>query len=137
MYEYISSDCIPILVGGNAKENHAITTTSPKEYWWAHVFGVPGSHVIIKTNREVIPKETKNDAITLAAYHSKSTNQKSIFVHLCRVSDVVEGKHTGEVILEGSTQLLNICMNKQNTRMKRLLNTRVHVKTWSIRTGTQ
>lgn len=119
MYEYISSDGIPIRVGKNAKENDTIPR-DPKN-WWLHVDGVPGSHVIVASVLDALPKETKTDAAVLAVHHSKAPPTKKTSIHLVRAEHVVPQKHAGQVSLVGNVTCLTIFMNKEVNRLERLL----------------
>ena len=119
MYEYISLDGIPLRVGKNAKDNTTIPR-EPKE-WWVHVADSPGSHVIIGCESDHISKDTKTDAAVLAIHHSKAPSKKKTVVHLVRAEQVIPHKHTGQVVLEGTVIHLTIFMNKENSRLDRLL----------------
>ena len=70
MKTHESFDGITIRVGTNAKENHELTHTSNAAYWWLHVKGWPGSHVVVSYDGDSLPKETKRDAAALAVHHS-------------------------------------------------------------------
>lgn len=63
-----------IWVGKNAKMNEKLTfQLANGRDWWLHVSGYPGSHVIIKMNKDQEPDpETLKDAFQLALYHSKA-----------------------------------------------------------------
>ncbi len=70
-----SSDGYEILVGRNNLQNDQLTTKiSRKEDLWFHVQKAPGTHVIIKTNKEVPPDTTVEEAAMLAAWYSKSSD---------------------------------------------------------------
>lgn len=71
-YEYQSSNGIPILIGKNNRQNDILTfkTANPDDIW-LHAQKIPGSHVIIRTNKNV-PDTTLLEAATLAAYHSQA-----------------------------------------------------------------
>lgn len=44
--------------------------------WWLHVRGCPGSHVIIRLDKNLEPdSETLKDALQLALYYSKARHQ--------------------------------------------------------------
>ena len=47
MLEYTSLDGTIIRVGENAKENDKLTISSAPKYWWMHVAGYSGAHVVI------------------------------------------------------------------------------------------
>jgi predicted ribosome quality control (RQC) complex YloA/Tae2 family protein len=126
MYEYTSYDSISIKVGQNAKENDELTMTSDPKEWWMHVSGYPGSHVVICCDGETVPKETKRDAAVLAVHHSKSPSAKMTqvdFVRLDQVSKYTNTSH-GQVYLDGEVMQLTVFMNKEKSRLDRLLKNR-------------
>lgn len=137
MYEYISHDGIHIKVGENAKENVRLTESAHPDDWWMHVVDTPGAHVVISYNKESLPKETVNDAATLAAHHSQSKTMKKVVVHVTKAGYVTPGKHMGQVKLVEISNVTNISMYKEQGRLERLLKTRVHKNICSplIKTG--
>lgn len=44
--------------------------------WWFHAKGLPGSHVIVKTNGDTLPDRTFEEAAKLAAYYSRARGQE-------------------------------------------------------------
>ena len=69
---YISSDGYHIYVGKNNYQNEEITfKIATGNDWWFHAKGLPGSHVIVKTNGDELPDQTFEEAGRLAAYYSK------------------------------------------------------------------
>jgi len=68
---YISSDGYHIYVGKNNFQNEELTfKIATNEDWWFHAKGVPGSHVIVKTNGDELPDRTFEEAGRLAGYYS-------------------------------------------------------------------
>jgi len=66
-----------ILVGRNNRQNDELVKKSSEHDIWLHVQGMPGAHVVIKTNGRAIDEEVLFYAAKLAAYFSKgkySTN---------------------------------------------------------------
>ena len=51
MLEYTSLDGTIIQVGQNAKENDQLTISSALNYWWMHVAGCSGAHVVVCSRR--------------------------------------------------------------------------------------
>ena len=52
----------------------SLKTAAPTD-WWFHVRGMPGSHVVLKMDKNQSPdKQTLNQAAAIAAYHSKARN---------------------------------------------------------------
>ena len=126
MKNYESLDSITIRVGDSAKENDKLSTESNPKYWWLHVSGCPGSHVVICHEGEVVPKETKRDAAVLAVHHSKASPQKMIKVDFVRVDQIYKYVNTqhGQVLIEGDITKLTVFMNKEKPRLERLIKTR-------------
>jgi len=72
-YHYISGDGFDIYVGKNNYQNEELTfQLATGNDWWFHAKGVPGSHVIVKTNGQELPDRTFEEAGRLAAYYSKN-----------------------------------------------------------------
>ena len=56
--------------------------------WWFHAKGVPGSHVLVRTNGETdMPDRTFEEAGRLAAYYSKNRGQDKVEI------DYIQKKH--------------------------------------------
>ena len=124
MRTYTSLDGITIKVGENAKDNDALTESSYPKEWWLHVADLPGSHVVICHEGDIIPRETKRDAAILAVKHSKANGMSMVPVDLVRVEDVVSAKNHGQVHLTKSAMILTVFPNKEMPRLERLLKTR-------------
>ena len=127
MKTYTSFDGIKIKVGESAKENDDLTLSSYPNEWWLHTDGGPGSHVVICHEENTIPKETKRDAAFLAAHHSKASNSKMVRVNLVRIEQVIKDeriKNHGQVYLDGEVMQLTVFMNKEKSRLDRLLKNR-------------
>ena len=79
-YHYISSDGYDIYVGKNNLQNDFITfQMATGNDWWFHAKGVPGSHVLVRTNGETdMPDRTFEEAGRLAAYYSKNRGQDKV-----------------------------------------------------------
>ena len=87
-FHYISSDGYHMYVGKNNLQNEELTFHfAVGNDWWFHAKGVPGSHVIVKTNGEELPDRTFEEAGRLAAYYSKNRGAEKIEI------DYVEKKH--------------------------------------------
>ncbi len=71
-FHYLSSDGFHIYVGKNNYQNDELTFDfATGNDWWFHSKGIPGSHVIVKTNGAELPDRTYEEAANLAAYYSK------------------------------------------------------------------
>lgn len=87
-FHYLSSNGYHIYVGKNNFQNEELTFKfASGNDWWFHAKGIPGSHVILKTNGEEIPDKTFEEAGRLAAYYSKGRGTDKIEI------DYVEKKH--------------------------------------------
>lgn len=85
---YLSSDGYHIYVGKNNLQNEELTFHfASGNDWWFHAKGIPGSHVIVKTNGEELPDRTFEEAGKLAAYYSKNRGSEKIEI------DYIEKKH--------------------------------------------
>lgn len=88
-FHYISSDGFHIYVGKNNYQNDELTFKfAAGNDWWFHAKGMPGSHVIVKTDgAEDLPDRTFEEAGKLAAYYSKGRGQEKVEI------DYIQKKH--------------------------------------------
>lgn len=88
-YHFISSDGYDIYVGKNNLQNDYITfQLATGNDWWFHAKGVPGSHVLVRTNGETdMPDTTFEEAGRLAAHFSKNRGQEKVEI------DYIQKKH--------------------------------------------
>lgn len=88
-FHYISSDGFHIYVGKNNYQNEELTFKfATGNDWWFHAKGMPGSHVIVKSEgAEELPDRTFEEAGRLAAYYSKGRGQEKIEI------DYIQKKH--------------------------------------------
>ena len=78
-FHYISSDGFDIYVGKNNYQNDELTFKfATGNDWWFHAKGIPGSHVILKSEGKEIPDSTFEEAGRLAAYYSKGRGQEKV-----------------------------------------------------------
>ncbi len=78
---YISSHGHEILVGKNNIQNDLITFKhAKKDDYWFHAKGIPGSHVVIKTNGDELEDIEYMEAARLAAFYSKGKNNSLVEV---------------------------------------------------------
>jgi len=76
---FISSNGFEIYVGKNNKQNDDLTLRfAAADDLWLHTKEIPGSHVIVRTNGEMPPAQTIDEAANLAAYYSKARNSSMI-----------------------------------------------------------
>ena len=87
-FHYISKDGYHIYVGKNNLQNEELTFKfATGNDWWFHAKGVPGSHVIVKSEGEEMPDSTFEEAGKLAAYYSKLRGQEKVEI------DYIQKKH--------------------------------------------
>ena len=88
-FHYISSDGYHMYVGKNNFQNEELTFKfATGNDWWFHAKGVPGSHVIVKTDGlEDMPDTTFEEAGRLAAYYSQSRDNEKVEI------DYIQKKH--------------------------------------------
>lgn len=101
--EFVSSDGFQILVGKNNKQNDLLTLKTAGAYdLWLHTKNIPGSHVIIRTERQEVPDSTLLEAATLSAYHSSAKMSSNVPVDYTIVKNVKKpsGAKPGMVIYE-------------------------------------
>lgn len=78
-FHYISSDGYHIYVGKNNLQNEELTFKfAVGNDWWFHAKGVPGSHVIVRSNGEELPDRTFEEAGRLAAYYSQNRGNEKV-----------------------------------------------------------
>jgi predicted ribosome quality control (RQC) complex YloA/Tae2 family protein len=106
---FTSSDGFEILVGRNNRQNELLTMkTAKKEDLWLHTKGIPGSHVIIRTEGKSVPDRTLTEAGTLAAFYSKGRNSGSVEVDYTEKRYVRKPKNgkTGLVVYENQKTIV-------------------------------
>lgn len=88
-FHYLSSDGYHMYVGKNNYQNDALTFQfATGNDWWFHAKGIPGSHVIVKSNNEELPDRTFEEAARLAAYYSKGRENDKIEVDYLQKKNV-------------------------------------------------
>lgn len=87
-FHYLSSDGFHIYVGKNNYQNEELTFKfASGNDWWFHAKGIPGSHVIVKTEGKELPDRTFEEAGRLAAHYSQGRGQDKVEV------DYIQKKH--------------------------------------------
>ena len=124
MLEYTSLDGTVIRVGENAKENDELTLMSAPKYWWMHVSGFSGAHIVVCSEVNTLPKETRKDAMVLAIHHSNSPDVKMSCVDMLRVEQTVWMRQAGKFKLQGGIIERTIFMRREKERLTRLLKTK-------------
>lgn len=76
---YLSSDGFDIYAGKNNVQNDYLTTklAEPSDIW-LHTKKIPGSHVIIKSNKGKVSEAAISDAAAIAAYYSKARESSNV-----------------------------------------------------------
>lgn len=102
-HHYISSDGFHIYVGKNNRQNEYLTLKmANKDDMWLHAQKIPGSHVIIRKNKESISDTALREGALLAAYYSKAKHSNNVAVDYTEKKNVKKPKNakTGMVIYE-------------------------------------
>ncbi len=91
-FHYLSTDGFHIYVGKNNYQNEELTfKLATGNDWWFHAKGIPGSHVIIKSEGKELPDRTFEEAGALAAYYSKGRDNEKVEI------DYIQKKHVKKV----------------------------------------
>lgn len=87
-FHYLSSDGFHIYVGKNNYQNEELTfKATAGNDWWFHAKGIPGSHVIVKSEGKELPDRVFEEAGALAAYYSKARGNEKVEI------DYIQKKH--------------------------------------------
>ena len=102
-YTTFEAEGYEILVGQSACDNDRLTfkVADPQDLW-LHVGGMPGSHVVVRSQGGEVPRPVVKRAAELAAFHSKARAAGGkVNVHVCRACDVRKprGAKPGSVAL--------------------------------------
>lgn len=88
-FHYLSSDGYHIYVGKNNYQNDELTfKVATGNDWWFHAKGMPGSHVIVKSNNEELPDRVFEEAGKLAGYYSKGRDNDKIEIDYLQKKNV-------------------------------------------------
>ena len=78
-FHYRSSDGYDIFVGKNNYQNDELSfKVATGNDWWFHAKGMPGSHVIVKSNNEELPDQVFEEAGRLAGFYSKGRDNEKV-----------------------------------------------------------
>jgi len=76
-----SPDGYTIFVGRNSRQNDEVTFRQARsDDWWFHARGVPGAHVIVRSQGGPLPPDTIRRAAQLAAYYSQRQAEADVLV---------------------------------------------------------
>ena len=119
-YHYISSDGYDIYVGKNSYQNEELTfKVATGNDWWFHAKGIPGSHVILKSNNEEeLPDRAYEEAAALAAFYSKAKDADKVEVDYIQKKNIkkVAGAAPGFVIYHSNWSM--VATPKANLQQK-------------------
>lgn len=88
-FHYISSDGFHMYVGKNNYQNDELTFKfASGNDWWFHAKGMPGSHVIVRTEGKELPDRTFEEAARLAAWYSKGREQEKVEIDYLQKKNV-------------------------------------------------
>ena len=88
-FHYISSDGFHMYVGKNNYQNDELTFKfATGNDWWFHAKGIPGSHVVVKTEGEELPDRTFEEAGKLAGYYSKGRDNEKVEIDYLQKKNV-------------------------------------------------
>ena len=86
---YRTAAGVVIAIGGNARENDALTWGRARpDHWWFHVRDRPGPHVVAFSTAETCPEEVAAMAGQLAASHAGLPTGERVEVWRVRVRDL-------------------------------------------------
>lgn len=87
-YHYRSTDGFDIYVGKNNYQNEEVTfKIANGNDWWFHAKGIPGSHVIVRTEGRELPDRVFEEAGSLAAWYSSGRSNEKVEI------DYIQRKH--------------------------------------------
>jgi len=88
-FHYVSSDGFHMYVGKNNYQNDELTFKfATGNDWWFHAKGMPGSHVIVKTEGEELPDRTFEEAGKLAGFYSKGRDSDKVEIDYLQKKNV-------------------------------------------------
>lgn len=106
-----TSDGYTVYVGKNNLQNDYLTfKVASANDWWFHAKGIPGSHVILKTQGEEIPDKAFEEAGALAAYFSDGKNEPKVEVDYIEKKNIKKpaGAKPGFVIYHSNYSLVAV-----------------------------
>ena len=108
-FHYLSSDGFHIYVGKNNYQNEELTfKLASGNDWWFHAKGIPGSHVIVKTEGKELPDRVFEEAGALAAYYSRGRGQDKVEIDYIQKKNLkkVPGAAPGFVVYHTNYSLV-------------------------------
>ena len=108
-FHYLSSDGFHIYVGKNNYQNEELTFKfATGNDWWFHAKGIPGSHVIVKSEGRELPDRVFEEAGALAAFYSKGRENEKVEIDYIQKKNIkkVAGAAPGFVIYHTNYSLI-------------------------------
>ena len=108
-FHYLSSDGFHIYVGKNNYQNEELTfKLASGNDWWFHAKGIPGSHIIVKTEGKELPDRVFEEAGALAAYYSRGRGQDKVEIDYIQKKNLkkVPGAAPGFVVYHTNYSLV-------------------------------
>ena len=108
-FHYLSSDGFHIYVGKNNYQNEELTfKLASGNDWWFHAKGIPGSHIIVKTEGKALPDRVFEEAGALAAYYSRGRGQDKVEIDYIQKKNLkkVPGAAPGFVVYHTNYSLV-------------------------------
>ena len=91
-FHYLTEDGFHLYVGKNNIQNEELTFKfASGNDWWFHAKGIPGSHVIVKSEGKELPDRAFEQAAAVAAWYSKAKKDEKVEI------DYVEKKQVKKV----------------------------------------
>lgn len=76
----IAVEGFTILVGRSGQENDRLLRLARPDDLWLHARGVPGAHVVIRSDGRPVPRTVLERAAELAAWHSRARGERKVAV---------------------------------------------------------
>jgi len=110
---FTSPSGFTVLAGRSAAANERVSFHfTKKNQVWFHVRGMPGSHVLIRTDWEKTTMEDIEFAAKIAAWHSHGKEETRVDVSYCRGSQLknppAKHKKLGAVIISGPEKVITV-----------------------------
>lgn len=109
LFRYVLPGGWKVLAGRSESDNDALSLKIARaDDWWFHVRGMPGSHVVLRSEEGREPdRETVKRAAAIAAYHSKGRGGGTVAVSCTRARYVSKprGAEPGTVSIRKETVL--------------------------------
>ena len=86
---YVDANGFHIYVGKNNYQNDELTFRfATGSDWWFHAKGIPGSHVIVRSENRDLPDDTYETAAAVAAYYSNGRDSEKVDVDYLQKKNV-------------------------------------------------